>query len=117
MDICVEAELDEQWSFVGNKRNQMWLQYAIVKTNKTVLVFTFEHLLKLLEQIHIDHYYTDAQGIYSKYLEASKHFITQKETQNIGRKNLDLRTRIKRLNRKTICFSKSEVVHIFKIQI
>ncbi|MFH1005622.1 MAG: IS1 family transposase, partial [Bacteroidota bacterium] len=28
------------------------------------------------------------------------------------RKNLDLRTRIKRLARKTICFSKSEEMHI-----
>jgi len=24
-----EAEIDEQWSFVGNKSNQRWLWYAI----------------------------------------------------------------------------------------
>ena len=32
-------------------------------------------------------------------------------TQKIGRKNLNFRTWIKRLARKTICFSKSEVMH------
>ena len=31
--------------------------------------------------------------------------------QNIERKNLNLRTRLKRLTRKTICFSKSEKMH------
>jgi IS1 family transposase len=35
----------------------------------------------------------------------------QKNTQKIERKNLNLRTLVKRLTRKTICFSKSEVMH------
>ncbi|MFM8331390.1 MAG: IS1 family transposase, partial [Candidatus Methylumidiphilus sp.] len=34
-----------------------------------------------------------------------------RNTQNIERKHLTLRTRIKRLARKTICFSKLETMH------
>ena len=29
LPACEEAELDEQWSFVGNKSNQRWLWYAV----------------------------------------------------------------------------------------
>ena len=71
----------------------------------------FLQLLGLLKSVHIDNYYTDDWGSYSKYLESAKHFIGKRDTQNIERKNLDLRTRIKRLTRKTICFSKSEEMH------
>ena len=35
----------------------------------------------------------------------------KRNTQKIERRNLNLRTRIKRLARKTICFSKSEFMH------
>ena len=119
IEICVEAELDEQWSFVGSKKNQMWLWYALEKRNKKVLAFVFgkrtdnafESLLNLLKSIHIDKYYTDDWSSYSKYLEHPKHIIGKRDTQNIERKNLDLRTRIKRLTRRTICFSKSEEMH------
>jgi insertion element IS1 protein InsB len=36
---------------------------------------------------------------------------SQQNTQKIERKHLTLRTRIKRLTRKTICFSKSTQMH------
>jgi len=44
-------------------------------------------------------------------LPEDKHLITQTFTQNIERQNLNFRTRIKRLQRKTICFSKSVEMH------
>jgi len=37
--------------------------------------------------------------------------IGKRNTQTIERKNLTLRTRVKRLTRKTICFSKSIKMH------
>ena len=39
------------------------------------------------------------------------HEASKSNTQKIERKNLTLRTRIKRLARKTICFSKSIQMH------
>nr|WP_262891310.1 IS1 family transposase [Spirosoma utsteinense] len=44
-------------------------------------------------------------------LPAEIHQIGKDQTQSIERKHLDLRTRIKWLARRTICFSKSELMH------
>jgi insertion element IS1 protein InsB len=48
---------------------------------------------------------------YYDLLPASLHQAGKDQTQSIERKHLDLRTRIKRLARRTICFSKSELMH------
>ena len=39
--VCEEAELDEQWSFVGKKSNPRWLWYAVDHETNTVLAFVF----------------------------------------------------------------------------
>ena len=39
--VCEEAELDEQWSFVGNKVNQRWLWLTVDHATNTVLAFVF----------------------------------------------------------------------------
>ena len=41
----------------------------------------------------------------------------KRKTQKIERKHLRLRTRIKRITRRTICFSKSEVMHDLVIEL
>jgi insertion element IS1 protein InsB len=114
-----EAELDEQWSYVGNKSNQRWLWYAIDHATNTVLAYVFgkrkdEVFLKLkalLEPLNIHQYYTDDWGAYQRHLDENKHTVGKRNTQKIERKNLNFRTWIKRLARKTICFSKIEIMH------
>jgi insertion element IS1 protein InsB len=54
---------------------------------------------------------SSANAIYSRHLDSDKHEIGKPNTLKIERKNLNLRTEIKRLTRKTICFSKREVMH------
>ncbi|MSP28302.1 MAG: hypothetical protein EXR80_07810 [Methylococcales bacterium] len=54
---------------------------------------------------------TEDWGAYQRHLEADKHEIGKRNTQKIERQNLNFRTWIKRLNRKTICFSKLELMH------
>ncbi|MDD2801315.1 MAG: IS1 family transposase [Methylobacter sp.] len=44
-------------------------------------------------------------------MDADQHEIGKRNTQKIERKNLNLRTCIKRLAHKTICFTKPEVMH------
>ena len=56
-------------------------------------------------------FYTDDWGSYQRNLDSSEHKVGKRNTQKIERKNLTLRTRIKRLARKTICFSKIEEMH------
>jgi insertion element IS1 protein InsB len=47
----------------------------------------------------------------SLVIDADEHQPGKRNTQKIERKHLTLRTRIKRLTRKTICFSKSIQMH------
>jgi insertion element IS1 protein InsB len=114
-----KGELDEMWSFVQNKKNQRWLWHAIDHTTGKVLAYVlgdrtdnvFLKLKGLLEPFGISKFYTDGWGAYQRKLDPNRHQVGKANTQRIERKHLTLRTRIKRLARKTICFSKSEVIH------
>jgi len=48
---------------------------------------------------------------YTCHFDAAQHTASKRYTQKIERTYLTLRTRIKRLVRKTICFSKSTQMH------
>lgn len=114
-----ESELDEMWSFVGSKKNLRWLWHAIDRATGQVLAYVFgrrkdeafRELKKLLETFGIKKYCTDGWGAKERNLPESKHEIGKRKIQRIERKHLNLRTRIKRLQRRTICFSKSEEMH------
>jgi len=114
-----EVESDEMWSFVGKKKNQRWLWHAIDHNTGAVLAYvlgkhTDEVLLKLkklLEPFGVKHFYTDGWGGYERHIDSEQLSIGKTNTQKIERKHLTLRTRIKRLARKTICFSKSTQMH------
>lgn len=119
LEAAYEVEIDEQWSYVGNKSNQRWLWYAIDHATNTLLAYVFGKrqddvflsLKTLLDPYHIVRYYTDNWGAYQRHLKPDNHEISKRNTQKIERKNLNFRTWIKRLNRKTICFSKRELLH------
>jgi insertion element IS1 protein InsB len=119
VEIRLDAEMDEFWSFVQNKSNQRWTWYAIERNCGCILAWhngkrqdkDFPELWKLLEPFPISVYHTDNWGAYSRYIPPEKHQIGKDKTWKIERKNLNFRTHIKRLNRKTICFSKNEQIH------
>ena len=114
-----EAQLDEMWSYVGRKDARRWLWHAIDFETGAVLAYVFgarkDHvfleLKGLLEPFGISRFYTDDWGAYARHLASEQHTIGKENTQKIERKHLTLRTRIKRLARKTICFSKTEQMH------
>src|SRR6266446_2235757 len=72
---------------------------------------TFLQLKELLAPFGITHFYTDGWGAYRRHLDPSTHTVGKQHTQKIERKHLTFRTRIKRLTRKTICFSRSILMH------
>ncbi len=114
-----EAEVDEMWSFGSNKKGARWLWHAIDHQSGEVLAYVFGRrkdevfleLKKLLEPFGITRYYTDYWGAYQRHLDPNEHCPGKRHTQKIERKHLTLRARIKRLARKTICFSKSIQMH------
>lgn len=111
--------MDEMWSFVHHKENQRWLWHAIDHATGDVLAYVFGErkdkvfmqLKLLLMPFGIQHFYTDDWGAYERKLPKLQNTISKSNTQKIERKHLTLRTRIKRLARKTICFSKLEKLH------
>ena len=113
------AEVDEMWSFVGSKAQQRWLWHAIDHLSGVVLAYAFGsraaavfvELKKLLKPFGLVHFYTDGAGVYERHLPASAQSVGKSNTQQIERKHLTLRTRIKRLTRRTLCFSKSRQLH------
>jgi insertion element IS1 protein InsB len=59
----------------------------------------------------ITRYSTDSEGAYTRHLDTDAPQPGKRNMQQIERKHLTLRTRIKRLMRKTICFSRSIQIH------
>ena len=114
-----DAELDEMWSYVKSKEHQRWLWHAIDHNTGKILAYTFGErtdevflkLKELLEPFGITRFYTDDWGAYERHLPPEQHTVGKANTQKIERKHLTLRTRIKRLTRKTICFSKLDQLH------
>src|SRR6266853_2316254 len=114
-----EAEVDEMWSFVGHKGNPRWLWHAIDHHTGKVLAYVFgrrkdEVYLQrkaLLEPFVIRRFYTDGLGAYERHIDPAQHEVGKTNTQKIESKHINLRTRIKRLVRRTICFSKTEHMH------
>jgi insertion element IS1 protein InsB len=113
------SELDEMWSYVGKKANPRWLWHAIDHRSGTVLAYVlgrrqddvFLQLKALLVPFGITRFYTDGWGAYERHLDAEHHAVGKEHTQKIESKHINLRTRIKRLVRRTICFSKMEYMH------
>jgi insertion element IS1 protein InsB len=107
------------WSFVKCKQQERWLWHAIDHHTGQILAYVlcdhkdaaFLQLKALLEPFDIQTFYTDGWGAYERHLEADQHVVGKANTQKIERKHLNLRTRIKRFARKTICFSKLELMH------
>ena len=114
-----EAELDEMWSFVGSKKQPWWLWEALDHQTGRIVAYTFGrradrallNLKALLEPFGIRRFYTDGWGAYQRHLDPKLHVVGKRRTQQLERKHLTLRTRIKRLVRKTICFSRSVQMH------
>ena len=114
-----EAELDEIWSVVGRKKQPRWLWGALDHQTGRMMAYVFGRredqallaLKALLAPLGIGRFYTDGWGAYHRHLNPHQHVVGKRRTQQLERNHLTLRTRIKRLVRKTICFSRSVQMH------
>ena len=110
----IPVEMDEMWNFYHDKSHQVWLWWAVEHETNIPLAYVFrtrEHkylneLLTLLKPFSVGTVYADGNYAYSDKIAAENLIVGKKNTQNIERNHLTLRTRIKRLCRKSICFSK-----------
>ena len=108
-------------AFVRCKKAQRWLWGVEKAAAGQVLAFvfgrrtpaTFRRLLAVLAQAGwaVEQWFADAGGAYAACLPAAQHQKGKAPMQRLERKHLTLRTRLKRLMRKTICFSKKQFFH------
>ena len=116
----LELEMDEMWSYYHDKKQQIWLWWAIDHATNIPIAYTFgtrkhkylDELLELLKPFNIGTVYSDDNYAYRDKIPAEILITGKRNTQQIERHHLTLRTRIKRLCRKTICFSKNRDIHV-----
>lgn len=113
-------EVDEFWTFIGNKKTKHWLQYAYDRASGEIVAFvwggrdalTAKRLKERLQQLKVT-YGVIASDLWESFI---KVFEPQEQgkryTLGIEGNNCRLRHRIKRAVRKTCCFSKKVVNHI-----
>jgi len=111
-------ELDEMRIFIQEKSNPQWLVYAINKNTKSIIGFnigkrtnkTLNTVIKTLIHSEPEKIYTDRLRNYRYLIPKEIHSTKRFGTNSIERMNLNIRTNLKRLNRRTICFSKSNII-------
>jgi insertion element IS1 protein InsB len=116
-------ELDELWSFVAKKANKLWVWLAICRRTRQIVGYALGDrgeatCRKLWRSIPRKYRrgacYTDFWDAYQAVIPVKKHRPSGKETgqtAHIERFNNTLRQRLARFVRKTLSFSKSEIVH------
>lgn len=112
-----EYEVDELHTFIGKKHFSCYtyIIYAINKATRRIIDFVIGprnkmnvgNLIEKLLALSPKRIYTDKLITYSSLIPPDIHRTFRYRTNRIERKNLTLRTHLKRLSRKTICFSRS----------
>ena len=123
-------EIDELWSFVDNKGQEIWIWIALERQSRRIVGLAFgdrsaETCRKLWESLPADYRkraicYTDFWAAYQAVLPAKRHRPVGKETgqtAHLERFNNPLRQPCAHLLRKTLSCSKHVLLHLFRIRL
>lgn len=114
------VQIDELWTFVKErKKKKRWLLYAYAPETDEILAWswsqrsakTVKNLYAQLKELEVETFCTDDWKAFAKVLPAEKHQVGKAYTKHIEGVNLCLRTRNRRVVRKTACFSKKQINH------
>ena len=111
-------EIDEVRTFIGNKENQYWVAYVLCSETKQVIDFivgrrskrTLRMIVNTALCSDVKTIKTDKLNIYQSLIPQQRHVSNAYNINYIERNNLNLRTHLKRLSRRTICFTRSIVM-------
>ena len=106
-------EVDELCTTVAGKK--CWISYGINRKTKQVINFfvgsrkavNLNKIIKSVLLLNPKRVYIDQLPWYKNLIPAVIHRTQKYQTNTIERHNLNLRTHLKRLSRKTICYSKN----------
>jgi len=110
--------MDEMFTYLGNKDRRICIAYAIDRNTRGVVGFsvgrrnvtTLRIVTESLILSEAKEIRTDKLNLYQTLIPEEIHHVKRRGINHIERFNLTLRTHIKRLNRRTIAYSKSLVV-------
>jgi len=113
--IGKEYEVDEIRTYCKLKERKVWIVYALRRDTKEVVDFavgrrtlkTLGRVTNTLQLSGAERIYTDKLPHYKTLISKGVHQTKAYGTNSIERRNLTLRTHLKRLQRKTICFTRS----------
>jgi insertion element IS1 protein InsB len=122
-------EMDEIWSYVGKKKNPVWIWLAMERATRRIVGIAFgdrswKTCRELWQSLPPDYRkravcHTDYWESHSLVLPSKRHRPVGKEsgeTAHIGRFNNTLRQRCADMVRKTLSFSRSEIFHKLRIR-
>ena len=115
-------EVDEFWTYVGNKKNKKWLIYAYHRASGEIVALVWGKrnfkTAKMLRGklatlgVSFDTVFSDSWNSFRGAFTADNHIIGKENTVGIEGNNCRLRHRVRRAFRKTCCFSKKLLNHI-----
>ncbi|MFA7687448.1 MAG: IS1 family transposase [Moheibacter sp.] len=111
-------EVDELRTYLKTKTKLVWIVYALERKSKRIVSFnvgsrtnkTLKTVLTSLQLSEAKRIYTDGLKNYKYLIQRGIHKVIRFGTNSIERMNLNLKIHLKRLNRRTICFSRSVMV-------
>ena len=113
-----DYEIDELWTYCGSKSNEVWITYVFERSTGRVIDFHLGRRSKVsigpmvyrLLGYEPRRIATDGLAVYRSLIPKAIHSNKPFQTLRIERHNLNLRTHIKRLSRRTISYSKCILV-------
>ncbi|MHC6201730.1 IS1 family transposase [Breznakiellaceae bacterium SP9] len=115
-------EVDEFWTYVGNKKNKKWFIYAYHRETGEIVAFVwgkrdYKTAKRLLDKIKtlgitVEKYATDWWSSFIKTFKDENHAVGKEFTQGIEGNNCRIRHRLRRAFRRTCCFSKKLLNHV-----
>ena len=108
-------EVDELWTYIGRKENEYWLAYGLDKATGKIVDFVIGKRTKATLKVLIDNLLasgirkirTDRLTHYQRLIPQAIHRRSVYGINHIERMNLTIRTHLKRLSCRTICFSRN----------
>jgi insertion element IS1 protein InsB len=108
-------QVDELFTFIKDKDKRVCIAYSYEPLTGKIIDFIVgrrnkTNLRKVTEMLILsdaEKIYTDKLKIYKQLIPVEIHSAKNRGINHIERHNLSMRTHLKRLNRKTICYSKS----------
>jgi len=119
-------EVDELFTYIKHKkRNKVCIAYSYEPDTGNVIDIavgrrTKNTLRKVTDTLVLSEpkvIYTDGLDLYTALIPSQIHKHHRRCTNHIERQNLNLRTHLKRLNRRTICYSKSAAMLLAVVKI